>query len=124
MSETETEHEVEGASEFERRIEEKVDKLADVVAGLVDRAHGAAASHEADKLDRPTRTVETTQQHTASLQEEIRDELAKLRKQEAAEQKQADLEKRVAKAEKAAERPPREYKRIHHAMGWVTDADR
>jgi hypothetical protein len=122
--EPDTEHETDEDTPTLDTLADKVDKLADTVAGLVDRLHGTAASHEADKLDRPTRTVETTQQHTASLQDEIREELAKLRKQEAAEQKQADLEKRVAKAEKAAERPPREYKRIHHAMGWVTDADR
>ena len=121
MTEPSTEHEDTPTLDT---LADRVDRLADTVAGLVDRLHGAAATHEADKLDRPTRTVETTQQHAASLQEEVQAELARLRKQEAADKKQADLEARVAKAEKAAERPPREYKRRHYAMGWVTDADR
>lgn len=125
MSETGTEHENEdGDTPTLASVADKLDRLADTVASLVDRAHGAAATHEADKLDRPTRTVEGTREHAASLQDEIQAELAKLRKQEAAEKKQADLEARVAKAERAVEKQPREYRRIHHAMGWVTDADR
>ena len=127
MSETSTEHDDGGDggdTPTLAAVADKLDRLANTVASLVDRAHGAAAGHEADKLDRPTRTVEGTREHAASLQDEIRAELARLRKQEAADQRQAELEKRVAKAERAAERPPREYRRIHHAMGWVTDADR
>lgn len=125
MSETSTEHEDgDGGTPTLASVADKLDRLADTVASLVDRAHGAAATHEADKLDRPTRTFEGTREHAAGLQGEIREELAKLRKQEAAEKRQADLEARVAKAERAVERPPREHRRVHYAMGWVTDADR
>lgn len=123
MTET-AEHETSEDTPTLDSLAEKVDKLADTVAGLADKIHGKAASHEADKLDRPTRTIEGTREHAASLQEEIQAELARLRQQEAADKKQQDLEARVTKAEKAAEKKPREYKKRHYLMGWVTDDDR
>jgi hypothetical protein len=105
-------------------LADKVDKLADTVASLVDKVHGKAAEHEAGKLDRPTRTAETAQQHAASLADEVQAELAKLRKQEAADAEHAALTAKVGKLERAAERPPREYRRVERAMGWVRDDDR
>lgn len=124
MSSTSTEHEHDDGPPTLNALATKVDKLADTVASLADRVHGAAAEHEASKLDRPTRTVEGTREHANSIAGEVQAELAKLRKQEAADKKQADLEARVAKAEKAAEKKPREYKKRHYFMGWVTDDDR
>ena len=124
MTETSTEHEASEDTPTLDSLAEKVDKLADTVAGLASKIHGKASEHEASKLDRPTRTVEGTREHAASLQEEIQAELARLKQQEAADKKQQDLEARVTKAEKAAEKQPREYKRRHYVMGWVTDDDR
>jgi hypothetical protein len=126
MSETSTEEHEEtgGDTPSLATVADKVDKLADTVAGLVDRLHGKAASHEADKLDRPTRTVEGTREHAANVAEEVRSELAKLRQQEAAETKAKETSARLAKVEKAVEKPPREWKRRHRFMGWVTDDDK
>lgn len=114
MSETSAEHEQTEDTPTLETLADKVDKLADTVAGLVGKVHGAAADHEASKLDRPTREVGTVQQHAAGLQEEIRAELAKLRQQEAHERQHAELAKQTV-----PERPPREYRRVEQRMGWV-----
>lgn len=114
MSETSAEHEQTEDTPTLETLADKVDRLADTVAGLVDKFHGAASDHEADKLDRPTREVGTVQQHAAGLQQEIRAELAKLRQQEQHEQQHAELARQTV-----PERPPREYRRIEQRMGWT-----
>jgi|SRR5271165_810709 len=116
MTETSAEHE---DTPDLASLADKVDQLAETVAGLVDRFHGAASEHEASKLERPTREVESTQQHAAGLQEEVRAELAKLRQQEAHEQQHAELARQTV-----PERPPREFRRVERAMGWLTEDDR
>jgi hypothetical protein len=120
MTDTSTEHEEPDETPTLETLADKVDHLAETVAGLVDKLHGAASEHEASKLDRPTRGVESTQQHAASLQDEIRAELARLRQQEQHEQQHAEL----AARQTVPEQPPREYRRVERAMGWLTEDDR
>jgi|HubBroStandDraft_5_1064220.scaffolds.fasta_scaffold65473_4 hypothetical protein len=120
MTSPSAEHEESDEAPTLETLADKVDKLADTVAGLVDKFHGAASEHEASKLDRPTREVGTVQQHAAGLQDEIRAELARLRQQEAHEQQHAEL----AAARTVPEQQPREYRRVERVMGWLTDDDR
>lgn len=123
MTDTDTEHEPETGSGSSGvtldGLAAKVDRLADTVAGLVGQAHEGASRHEAAKLDRPTREVEGTREHAASLQEEIQAELAKLRQQEAAERKREETESRLKKVEKAVEKQPRPFRRVEQFMGWT-----
>jgi hypothetical protein len=120
MTSPSTEHEESDEAPTLETLADKVDHLAETVAGLVDKFHGAASGHEASKLDRPTREVESTQQHAASLQDEIRAELARLRQQEAHEQQHAEITARQA----VPEQPPREYRKVERRMGWHTEDDR
>lgn len=124
MSETETEQQASDSTPTLEALSDKLDRLAATVAGLVDSLHGKASEHEEAKLNRPSRTAETTREHADSLAAEIRAELSKLSAQEKAEQRTKDMEGRLAKAEKALERAPREYRRVERAMGWVRDDDR
>ena len=127
MTDTATEHEQETGGEATptlQQLSDKLDRLADTVAGLIGQAHGDASRHEASKLDRPTREVEGTREHALSLQEEIQKALADLRKQEASEKDRAELAAKVGKLERAVEKKPREYRRISRAMGWVRDDDK
>jgi hypothetical protein len=121
MTDTSTEREEPGGeTPTLETLADKVDHLAETVAGLVDKLHGAASEHEASKLDRPSREVGTVQQHAAGLQEEIRAELARLRQQEAHEQQHAELAARQA----VPEQPPREYRKVERRMGWHVEDDR
>lgn len=99
-------------------IQDKLDKLAEQVASMArggtEKAHDAAAEHTVRRLERPTTTLEAAEDR----RREIRDELAALRKQEQADAQAAALNDRIGKLEKAAEKVPRQFRKIEQLMGW------
>jgi hypothetical protein len=110
----------EGAGEdrFDR-LEDKVDRLAAAVAGLVGRGHQAAEKHEAEKLDRPTRAVDQAEDVRAAMREAIEDH----ERQKAADSRFTDLESQVKKVAAVVEKAPRQFRRVEVAMGWVGKDD-
>lgn len=104
-------------------LEGKLDQLADLVRGLADKSHGAAASHEQAKLDRPSQATETAAGRAESLRGEIAAELGKLRQQEKSDQQAADTAARLKKVEQRLEQAPRQFRRVEEIMGWVHKGD-
>jgi vacuolar-type H+-ATPase subunit I/STV1 len=101
----------------------KVDGLMEKVDSLISGAHGAAAAHEKNKLGRPSRAADTAAGQAESIREEMRQAIADHERQAAAEKDKADTADRLKKVEKAVERKPREFKKRHYLMGWVTKDD-
>jgi hypothetical protein len=101
------------------RLEDKVDKLADAVAGLVGRGQQSAQRHEADKLDRPTRAVDQAEQVRADMRAAIEDH----ERQKAADSRFTNLESQVQKVAAVIEKAPRQFRRVEVIMGWAGKDD-
>lgn len=96
-------------AEWRQKIEDKIDRLAEVLKG---------APGEQDNRPGPP--------EPASMSAEVRRELDKLRAEEDRARKEAERDAEVGelKAKINAERPPREYRRATNAMRWATEDDR
>lgn len=80
---------------------------------------GGEPRHGGSGVNTPFTPGRGTQAEAAEeRRREIREELAALKRQEAADAERADMAARLGKLEKAAERPPRELRRIEQFMGW------
>lgn len=87
------------------------DKVSEAVSGLkttTDTVHEGSTDVVEKKLDNKSR-----------IAEEVQAEIAKLRKQEAAEGESKAVTDRIAKLEDLVkEKPPVERRRVHRFMGW------
>jgi hypothetical protein len=99
-------------------LHDKIDRLAGKVEEIFT-GPGRQGQPRAESRGgpRPATAAETA----ADRRGEIREELAALRRQEQAENDTADMRKRVGKLERAAQKPPRELRRIEKMMGWSRD---
>lgn len=109
VSEQTTETAPPDTAEWRQKIEDKIDRLAEMLKG-----GGKEQGSEAEPSE------------PASMSAEVRRELEKLRAEEERTRKDAERDAEVGelKAKVNAERPPREYRRATRVMRWDTEADR
>ena len=96
--------------EWRQKIEDKIDRLADMLSS----GHAERGS-------------ETEPDQPASMAAEVRREVGRLQAEEARTQAEAARDAQLAEHDekiKAQERTPREYRKATNWMGWATDKDR
>lgn len=97
-----------------------IQRIPEMIRDALGQAHQGAEKHEEAKLDRPTREAD----RAADMGELVRQAVADHDKTKAAAEKrnkaQQATEERLAKVEKATERPPapHEARRRHKFMRW------
>jgi hypothetical protein len=104
-------------------LNEKVDRIADQIREFFSAGgHAAGKPGEAEGITtRPAAGPPATQTAAATAEDrrrEIRDELGKLKAQETADAAAQAVQDRIGTLERAAEKPPRELRRIEQLMRW------
>ena len=99
-------------AEWRQKIEDKIDRLAEILKG---------GSHE-------EQGSETEPDEPASMAAEVRREVERLRDAEAAQHREQERDQQVAdlsaKVSAIPERQPREYRRSTRFMKWAEDDDK
>lgn len=110
-TETTTEAAPPDTAEWRQKIEDKIDRLAEILSG-----HGSEKG------------TETEPDEPASMAAEVRREVERLRGEEAKQQREAERDAEVGQLkEKVAaipEKQPREYRRSTRIMRWTTEDDK
>lgn len=100
-----------------QQISDRLDALARRVEAMASGGGGHGPAEPGQRRPAGPTQAESAEQRRA----EIREQLAELRSQEKAAEEHASVLDRLGKLEKAAERPPRQFRRIERAMGWVRE---
>lgn len=111
MSEQPTEAAPPDTAEWRQKIEDKIDRLAEILSG---------GGHEQDSEAEPD--------EPASMAAEIRREVERLREAEHRQQAEAERDAKVGQLEEKVsaipEKQPREYRRSTNFMKWATEGDK
>lgn len=103
-------------------LHDKLDRLAEQVEAFFSAGGHAGTSGNAHSPGtRPPAPPATAAATAESRRAEIREELAALKRQEQADADNVALQDRIGKLEKAAERPPRQLRRVEQVMRWGRD---
>lgn len=97
----------------------KVGDIRKMISDMVTEAVKAGTSTEGKAHEGAQQHTETRLDRSSSIQAAVQAEIDKIKGKEAAEQKDADLQKTLTELqEKTKEKAPVERRRVHKLMGW------
>jgi hypothetical protein len=97
-------------------IQQRIAELAEKVDRALSGGGGGGGGQQGSR--EPSRAAGGQQAVADDRRREIREELASLRQQEAAEKERSDVQSRLGKIERKFEQAPRELRRVEKIMGW------
>lgn len=97
-----------------------IQRIPDMIREAMGGAHGQVADAEQAKLDRPTKAADKAEDMGELVRRAVADHDKQKSAAERRAQAQTATEDRLAKVEKAVERPPAPHqaRRRHRVMGW------